>query len=152
MTSETSKLVVRGANLPKFLLLSFCGLGGVLCAVIAGRLFARYNLMPLWLTTALGFILGSLLFCMLFFLLVEYRIKWFLSLPYCKQDRCYRFAVDYTWMNGTIFGWIEWSQHYFRCKCGDRYLRIGKRFMRVQDDGTLIPYKRLERQNCWIEE
>ena len=30
---------------------------------------------------------------------------------------------------------------YFVCKCGDRYERLGRRFMQVTDDGKIVPYK-----------
>ena len=152
MEARTPKLVTKTANLPNFLLLCSCAVGGMLCALTARKMFGEYGHVAVGIGSFIGLILGVVGSWTIFFSLVKLRVKYFLSLPRCKRDCCYRFGPDYTWRKGTIYGWIDWSQHHFRCKCGDQYLRKGRKFMEVHPDNLLKPYKRLEGWSTWVDD
>jgi hypothetical protein len=60
-------------------------------------------------------------------------------LPTCRKGRCVGGRLtdfgDYNSVRdgkGGLFG--------FRCRCGDTYRKVGRRFVEVASDGTLRPY------------
>lgn len=55
------------------------------------------------------------------------------------------------WRKGTIYGREKDGSYKYRCKCGDHFLRDGKRFMQVLDNGKLRPYKLYE-QGKWVND
>ncbi len=71
--------------------------------------------------------------------------------PECRQGRCRSFR-DYVWMRGTVFGWEKGGRFRYRCKCGDEYLRDGRKFLRVLGDGTTRGYKRYECGVGWMDD
>jgi hypothetical protein len=59
-------------------------------------------------------------------------------LPTCRQRKCKGGrppdSGDYAWVkvNGDLWG--------FRCRCGDTYRKVGRRFVELAPDGTFRPY------------
>ena len=71
--------------------------------------------------------------------------------PPCRQGRCARYK-DFTWKRGTIYGRQSDGTYLYRCKCGDQYLREGRRFVAILSDGTRQPYKKLVAFRTWIDD
>ena len=68
--------------------------------------------------------------------------------PPCRQGRC-RTIDAYTWIRGRIYGREKWNTYHYWCRCGDEYVREGKRFFQVLPDGTKKPYMMLAGFQKW---
>jgi hypothetical protein len=67
-----------------------------------------------------------------------------LDKPTCTSDRCDN--EDYIWTR-TSDGKLV-----CQCKCGHEYVMDGKRFLTVDSNDTIKPYKRWSEQDGWILE
>jgi hypothetical protein len=72
-------------------------------------------------------------------------------LPTCRQGRCVGGRLtdfgDYNSVKdeeGGLFG--------FRCRCGDIYRKVGRRFVEVAPDGSIRPYLIWSRTWGWIDD
>ena len=74
----------------------------------------------------------------------------FYSFPECRQSKC-KGINDYDWYLGTLFGWMALKWHYYICNCGDQYVRKGKEFMILEEDG-LHAYKILSGNREWVDD
>jgi hypothetical protein len=70
-------------------------------------------------------------------------------LPTCRQGRCVGGRLtdfgDYQSVRddkGGLFG--------FRCRCGDTYRKVGRRFVEIAPDGSIRPYLIWSRVKGWI--
>jgi hypothetical protein len=84
---------------------------------------------PLGFITVVGLVIGF------FFSLIYLEQMWRSgkpAYPSCRTGRCnsndYRYA-------------IEGEEIVCRCKCGDRYEKVGRRFVYVREDGVRESYK-----------
>ncbi|NSW54577.1 MAG: prepilin-type N-terminal cleavage/methylation domain-containing protein [Armatimonadetes bacterium] len=70
-------------------------------------------------------------------------------LPFCHNEKCSGDLRDpnrdYDWQR-------EGADFLAVCKCGHRYRRIGPRFLRVKEDGSLEPYLRRGRLRGWVKD
>jgi len=80
------------------------------------------------------------------------RLRLFFPFPLCQQGKCYRFGQDYIWRVGTLFGYETKGIYLYRCRCGDMYIRAGKRFMALLPDDTARPYKKLVGFRKWEDD
>lgn len=80
------------------------------------------------------------------------RLRLFFPFPLCRQGKCYRFGQDYVWRLGTLFGYEGKGIYLYRCRCGDMYIREGKRFMALLPDDTTLPYKKLVGFRRWEDD
>jgi hypothetical protein len=78
------------------------------------------------------------------------RILLFRPFPVCSQGRC-RSIQDYTWNPADIFGRIRWGVYAYECRCGDRYIRLGKKFLKVIGDEHR-PFKKLSGFREWMDD
>ncbi|WP_124327403.1 hypothetical protein [Desulfonema ishimotonii] len=100
----------------------------------------------------INFLIGSI-WAFLFILLLLWaislgRLLIFFPFPSCRQKKCNNIN-DYTWTMGQIYGREKWGVHRYWCRCGDEYVRQGKRFMRILPDGTKQPYMILGSFRNW---
>jgi hypothetical protein len=79
------------------------------------------------------------------------RLLLLFPFPPCRQGKC-RSIDAYTWMMGRLYGREKWSTYHYWCKCGDEYIREGKRFMQVLPDGTRQAYMKLVGFRKWQAE
>jgi hypothetical protein len=91
--------------------------------IIAGSLKTKFGFTPFLASVALLPCLISLAW----FLLLT-RLLIFRPFPVCRKGKC-RGIDDYYWQHGRYFGKCTWSFYLYCCRCGDYYLRRGKRFM-----------------------
>jgi hypothetical protein len=132
-------------TLPRLLIVTFWALcGGLLWLALrkpAGRLgyygFALFGLIA-GLIIARVFLLG--------------RLQLFFPLPPCQQGKCHRLGRDYVWRLGTLFGYEGKGIYLYKCRCGDTYIREGKRFGELLADDTIRPYKRLVAFRQWSDD
>lgn len=75
-------------------------------------------------------------FAMLWTLQLGY-ILMFLPFPPCRNGTC-RGIDDYFWHVPTIYGRMIWGVYLYRCRCGDYYVRCGKKFMEISPDAPRI--------------
>jgi hypothetical protein len=80
------------------------------------------------------------------------RLQLFFPLPLCRQGKCHRLGQDYVWRIGTLFGYETKGIYLYKCKCGDTYIREGKRFMVLLPDDTRRPYKKLLGFRKWVDD
>jgi hypothetical protein len=80
------------------------------------------------------------------------RLRLFFPFPLCRQGKCYRFGQDYVWRLGTLFGYETKGIYLYRCRCGDMYIREGKRFISLLPDDTTRPYKKLVGFRKWEDD
>ena len=134
--------------------------GFVAIAVILAMYFKKRWELSLWIEVPIALIFLYLLVWA--FLLV--RLLVFVPFPYCRKGKCHSID-DYAWCHGQFFGKFRWGVYWYQCRCGDQYLRRGKRFMdfipEVQvrpspwiniNKGTTHPYKRLVGFRKWAED
>ncbi|GEM_PF-2495425 len=112
--------------------------------VFMAKALNRFAGITVWIGTALAF---------LFILLLLWSISlgWlliFFPFPPCRQKKCNNIN-DYTWIMGRIYGREKWGVCRYWCRCGDEYIRKGKKFMRVLSDGTEQPYMILYNFRKW---
>lgn len=84
----------------------------------------------------IGFILGSSLAVAAWFALnklIRLRAKWRPIRPICKNGKC----------PARVYKLLECKERVvFQCRCGTKYLKNGRRFMEMLDDGSTKPYMR----------
>ena len=80
------------------------------------------------------------------------RLRLFFPLPLCRQGKCRRLGRDYVWRLGTLFGYETRGIYLYKCRCGDTYIREGKRFMELVADDTLRSYKKLIGFRKWADD
>jgi hypothetical protein len=80
------------------------------------------------------------------------RLRLFFPFPLCRQGKCYRMGRDYVWRLGTLFGYETKGIYLYKCRCGDTYIREGKKFMELLPDDTQRPYKKLVSFRKWIDD
>jgi len=97
-----------------------------------------------------GFLAGFLSASVLTWLILVTQNLFLMPFPECRRGKCHSFR-DYVWKRGTIYGREKGGIFRYRCKCGDEYIRDGKRFMQVLSDGTTRPYKRYE-HGKWVDD
>lgn len=98
-----------------------------------------------------GFPLGSFLAIFVTWAVLLGRIALLYPFPLCQMGQCRGFG-QYVWMRGTIYGYERGGRYRYRCKCGDEYVRRGKRFMHVLANGTEAPYKKLIGFRKWEDD
>ena len=76
------------------------------------------------------------------------RLLVFFPFPPCRRGQC-RDIDAYTWVKGRIYGREKWGMYHYWCKCGDEYIREGKRFLQVLPDGTRQAYMALVGFRKW---
>ena len=105
---------------------------GLFCAKLIGTHFGIIG----WIV---GFISGSLSAVLTLFGFNKFGdalTKRFPPKPNCKTGRCSPNDYKIIGLSNEKDGVI------FQCKCGTRYLKKGKRFMEICDDGNTVPYMR----------
>jgi hypothetical protein len=60
--------------------------------------------------------------------------------------------VQFTWNWGSFFGREKGGQYWYKCACGDQYIRKRNRFIEVLPDGTKRPYKKLVGFRKWADD
>lgn len=73
-----------------------------------------------------------------------------LPFPACRCGKCHKFD-DYAWLEGTFYGCQSIGVYMYKCQCGDYYLRSGKRFMELNEDGKTAPHKTFMGNGKWID-
>jgi hypothetical protein len=92
------------------------------------------------------------------------RLLLFVPFPSCRKGKCHGID-DYSWFHGTFFGKCRWGLYWYKCHCGDQYLRRGKKFMEFIPEpkdppspwidirkGTTRPYKKLIGFRKWADD
>lgn len=79
------------------------------------------------------------------------RIALLYPFPLCRMGQCQGFG-QYVWMRGTIYGYEGSGTYRYRCKCGDEYVRRGRKFMYVPIDGSEVPYKKVVGFQKWADD
>jgi len=102
----------------------------------------------LWLFGIFGFIAGGFIT----WLALKNRLLFFFPFPLCRRGKCYRLGTDCVWRIGTLFGYETKGIYSYKCRCGDVYIREGKRFMELLPDDTLRPYKKLIAFRKWADD
>jgi hypothetical protein len=80
------------------------------------------------------------------------RLRLLFPFPLCQQGKCHRLGQDYVWRLGTLFGYEGKGIYLYKCRCGDLYMREGKRFMELLQDDTRRPYKKLVAFRKWADD
>ena len=93
-----------------------------------------YAVLGVVLGLPVGVLLGLGLVCLPFYIID--RIDKSRKRPKCRKGCCK--SRDYTCVEYSMTG----GGLVFQCRCGDKYLRTGDRFMEMGDDGIPIPYMR----------
>src|SRR5258708_290639 len=109
-------------TLPRLLMITFwigCG------ATVALSLINTWGVIAAFI----GFVLGVTGGITITWAITLGRILLFFPLPLCRQGKCQRFGKDYVWRKGTVYGKCKWGVYLYKCRCGDQYLRRGKKFM-----------------------
>jgi hypothetical protein len=124
------------------MVLCWIAFGGVFGAALSTRLrsFAESsNLSPRAIEfTRLGSLIGGALIGVLLASAVTWAVlrilvRVFHPFPHCARNVCLS-ARDYGWNPGEIFGWEQGRIFVYSCRCGDRYLRLGRRFFILKLD------------------
>lgn len=79
------------------------------------------------------------------------RILILYPFPTCARHKCHTMQ-DYAWLIGSIYGRASWGKYRYWCNCGDEYVRVKRRFLRVLENGTTIPYKKLTGVRTWVDD
>ena len=92
------------------------------------------------------------------------RLLLFVPFPPCRKNKCHEIDDD-SWFHGTFLGKCKWGVYWYSCRCGDQYLRRGKRFMEFIPEavappspwvniskGTTRPYKKLVGFRKWADD
>jgi hypothetical protein len=131
-------------TLPRLLAIVFWMSVGVL---LANQLPRSWGLVG----HVVGFAIGFAGAVVLTWAIVVGRILVFMPYPICRQGRCSSMK-EYSWPKGTVYGKTNSGEYRYRCKCGDQYIRDGRRFMAVGHDGAKLPYKKLVGFHKWADD
>jgi hypothetical protein len=99
-----------------------------------------------WMGYPLGFIISISLIIGVFALLNYFEQMWRIgkpAFPSCRSGKCT--SDDYRYGN-------EGEEIVCRCKCGDRYEKVGRRFLFVREDGKRDSYKVWRPFDGWYDE
>lgn len=135
----------HAVTVPRLLLMTFWGLCG---ALFWSGLKRPCGKPGQWVFEFLGFFAGLFIT----WVVLKCRILLLFPFPLCQQGKCSRMGQDYVWRLGTLFGYEQNGMYLYKCRCGDMYLREGKRFMRLLEDDTLSAYKRLVGFRKWADD
>ena len=115
---------------------------------------------PVWI----GFPIVFVALCLIVWAALLSRLLLFFPFPICRKGKCHSID-DYSWSMGSYFGKCWWGVYWYRCRCGDEYLRRGKRFMEFIPEvvkppspwfyiskGTTRPYKKLVGFRKWVDD
>ena len=132
----------------------------VASAVVFGEFLKKSLGIPKWVGCPGSF----LIVCFVAWAVLLGRILLFVPFPPCRKGKCHNID-DYTWFMGSFFGKYKWGVYWYRCQCGDQYLRHGKRFMEFIPEvteppsqwvdinkGTTRPYKKLVGFRKWADD
>lgn len=134
----------RMVTLPRFLVTTGWIASGVALGTFVGKKWGAIGYIS-------GFALGTYgAFCLTWLVLVTRNVL-LRPFPVCRQGKCRTFR-EYVWKRGSIYGWEKGGIFRYRCRCGDEYLRVGKRFLQVLDDGATRPYKKYQRGGKWVDD
>jgi hypothetical protein len=127
-------------SLPRYFVVVGWGLVGIaLASILSG-----HGIVDFWI--ALPF--TSLLVFLLVWAFLLGRLLLFFPFPPCRNGEC-RGIIAYQWPIGSIYGRVQWGVYDYWCRCGDEYIREGKRFFRVLPDGSKKPYMTLTGFRTW---
>jgi hypothetical protein len=98
-----------------------------------------------------GYIIGILAVFILIWLVLLGRILLFFPFTTCRKQKCHGIK-DYGWPIGAIYGRVGWGVYRYGCRCGDEYIRQGRRLMELLPDGTKRPYKKLIGFRKWADD
>ena len=114
----------------------------------------------LWISFPIVF----LALCLITWTVLLSRLLLFFPFPMCQKGKCHSID-DYSWSMGSYFGKMRWGVYWYKCQCGDEYLRRGKRFMKFIPEvvvppspwfninkGTTRPYKKLVGFRKWADD
>jgi len=130
----------------------------IVCTMLLGD-FLKISCGTGWISYAIAFF--AIYFLSWAFLLG--RILLFFPFPVCRKGKC-NSIDDYSWFHGTFFGKCKWGVYWYKCHCGDQYLRRGKRFLFIPEPknppspwvdirkGTTRPYKKLVGFRKWADD
>jgi hypothetical protein len=115
-----------------WLVVVWCSLGGLLAATINRRSGLSAGL--------LGFFLGVFVGAVTSWCALSAFMLAFTSFPRCTRGNCDQ-RSHFGWHPWLLFGRIRRGVYVYHCRCGDTYVRVGRRFMlRLGDE--IRPYKR----------
>ena len=118
------------------------------CAVLLANFLGKsWGIIGYCVGFSVGFVVSSIL---TWAALLGYVLL-FLPFPPCQAGKC-RSIDDYEWNVAAIFGRYKWGVYRYTCRCGDKYVRDGKRFMKLLPDGETRPYKMLAGFREWSDE
>lgn len=72
---------------------------------------------------------------------LKFWYKHFPLRPICQEEKC--FSDDYRWQFSNSRGKV------FKCECGNKYLSIDKKFLRILPDNSLSPYMKRGLLRIW---
>ena len=104
----------------------------VACGAVVSKILKCYG--PTW--DILGFIAGlglGILILVLLRRMTDVWCAWRPIRPLCKHGKCA--AMDYQLIELREDG-------VFLCRCGTKYIRKGRRFLELREDGSCSPYMR----------
>lgn len=134
-----------------FFLLLMLAMAGLLTAVWTGARFGCLGYLvglPLGVVAMFGMIYAFALTWVYVEGLLFEGIPW---LPTCRQGRCVGGRLtdfgDYNSVKDDKDGLFG-----FRCRCGDMYRKVGRRFVEVAPDGSTRPYLIWSRMRGWIDD
>ena len=130
---------------PRILIVTFC----FLCAGLLGLTFQKFWGRP---GLYIGCLLGTIGGMILTWAILTGSLLLFFPLPLCRQGKCLRFGKDFIWKKGRLLGYEGNGVYHYRCRCGDEYLRKGKKFLLLLSDGTSRPYKVLIGFRKWVDD
>lgn len=117
------------------------------CGFFLGGLLSGWLKITRWVTTPTAILIVLLLV----WGVTIVRLLLVIPLPVCRGGTC-RTLHDYRWKVGTICGRERWGEYHYQCRCGDRYVRHGRRFMVLSPEGAKHPYKKLIGFRKWIDD
>lgn len=138
----TPRSIVRLASV------SLCLAAGIMAGNLLGKHFGSvYGTAGRWVAD----IVSAIAVLILVWLILLGRILLFFPFPTCRKGKCHSIG-DYVWYVGSIYGRVRWGVYHYRCRCGDEYIRKGRKFMEVLPDGTKRSYKQLVGFRKWADD
>jgi hypothetical protein len=113
---------------------------------LADQLNASFHI-PIWISFPILIVAG---FFLLWFFLKSYLIGRY-GLPPCRSGHCKSY-LDYHWRVGALMGHQGIRTFRYCCRCGDCYVRRGKRFYFVGLNGEEHSYKRMVDVRRWVDD
>lgn len=119
-----------------------------ICVIAIGVVLADFFQREIGLSRWIGVPLSVSFMLLLTWVLTLGRLLFFFPFPPCRQGQC-RTIDAYTWVKGRIYGREKWNTYHYWCRCGDEYIREGRRLSYVLPDGTQKPYLILDGFRKW---